>query len=103
LAVLAAYCAVCLVDGPAPPNIADIVGKGTLPKAYEEVGDITASAESFIRDCVDLLICNSLTVRETVKEALGSELQPALCRVLVSQMNKWVHPVLGFSLTSADC
>jgi neurofibromin 1 len=88
VAVLAAYSAVCLFDGPQPPGVADLVGKGILPKVYDEIGDAAAAAESFIRDCVDLLICNSLTVRETVKEALGSELQPSLCRVLVTQMSK---------------
>ena len=77
---------VCLYDTSPPPSLAELVGKGTLPRVYDQETDPRVAVEDFLRLCVNLLVSGSVHVREAVKEALGSELPPALCRTLVIQM-----------------
>lgn len=78
----------CRYETSPPPSLVDQVGKGLLPKVYEEFPDPMVACESFIRECVDLLVSGSLHVRETVKEALGTELPGPLMRIMIDQMTK---------------
>lgn len=95
IAFLCATSNVCLNDVSLPTTMVEIVGKGVLPRAYEESTDQHAAVESFLRQCVDFLVSPSIHVRESIKDALGSELPLSLCRVLVVQMTK----LLGHSIT----
>ena len=79
---------VCLYDSSPPPTLAELVGKGILPRVYDQETDPHVAVEEFLRSCVNLLVNGSVHVREAVKEALGSELPPALRRSLVIQMTK---------------
>jgi neurofibromin 1 len=68
----------------------DVIGKGVLPRLYEDLPNATAACEEFIRECVDLLVSGSIHVRETVKEALGQELPGNWMRIMIDHMRKWV-------------
>ncbi|WWC91180.1 uncharacterized protein L201_006121 [Kwoniella dendrophila CBS 6074] len=70
-----------------PPSLCDILGKGMLPPAYDQsVPDPSVPVEAFIKQCVDLMISGSVNVRETVKNALGSELPTNATRMIVGPM-----------------
>ncbi|ORY28775.1 hypothetical protein BCR39DRAFT_533800 [Naematelia encephala] len=84
-----------MCDGPPPQALADLVGKSMLPKAYDESNDPLTALEAFLRECVDLLICHSVHVRETVKDALGTELPPSAYRMLISQMTQLLSHAVG--------
>lgn len=73
-----------------PKCLSEVIDKeGLLPAAYDQdISDPGALIEAFIRQCVELLVSNSITVRESAKVALGSELPTTMCRVLVAQMIK---------------
>ncbi|WWC73068.1 uncharacterized protein I206_107033 [Kwoniella pini CBS 10737] len=72
-----------------PPSLCDIIGKGILPPAYDQhISDPHVPVELFVKQCVDLLVSASVNVRETVKNALGSELPTNGCRMLVGPMIK---------------
>lgn len=92
---LCATSGVCANDIAAVPNISDVVGKGILPRVYDEATDLHAQVESFLRECVDFLVSNSIYVRESIKDALGNELPLSLCRVLVVQMTKLLSHSTG--------
>jgi neurofibromin 1 len=87
---LASTISTCMYDASPPPSLSHIVGKGILPRVYEEHTDARTAAEGFIRECVDLLVSHSVHVRETIKEALGAELPASMSKILVAQMSKWV-------------
>ncbi|KAK4687682.1 neurofibromin 1, partial [Tremellales sp. Uapishka_1] len=94
---------VCQYETTPPKGLADFVSKGLLPKVYEQEQDPLPAVESFIKQCVDLLISNSIHVRETVKEALGAELPPSLLRVLIQQMSRLMSLSVGPSgITTSD-
>lgn len=95
VALVCPLSAVSAVDLSQVPHITGSVGRGILPKQLDETTEPAQAVESFLRDCVDLLVSNSVTVRETVKEALGSELPRSLCPVLVVQMTKCVFRATG--------
>lgn len=82
-------------DSAAVPNISDVVGKGVLPRVYDEATEVSTQVESFLRECVDFLVSNSVYVRESIKDALGNELPLSLCRVLVVQMTKLLSHSTG--------
>ncbi|WOO81456.1 Neurofibromin [Vanrija pseudolonga] len=88
IAFLCSTSSVALQDNIAPVTVTDTLGKGVLPRVYEEPIDLTAHVESFIRQSVDLLISSSIHVREAAKDALGTELPLGLSRVLILQMTK---------------
>ncbi|CAK9779949.1 putative ras GTPase activator [Cutaneotrichosporon oleaginosum] len=92
---LCATSGVCASDTAAIPNISDVVGKGVLPRVYDEATDLPAQVESLLRECVDFLVSNSIYVRESIKDALGNELPLSLCRVLVVQMTKLLSHSTG--------
>ena len=87
---LSATSGVCLYDRslPRPPFLCQIIGRGLLPRIYDEEADPHIAIETFLRQCVDLLVSDSIHVRETAKEALGNELPLTLCGLLVMQMTK---------------
>ena len=85
---LASTAGVCRYETSPPPSLVDEVGKGLLPRAYEEFPDPMVACKSFVQECVDLLVSGSLHVRETVKEALGTELPGPLMGIMINQMTK---------------
>lgn len=103
IAFLCATSNVCFHDMSLPPNITEVVGKGVLPRVYDEATDAHSAVESFLRQCVDFLVSSSIHVRESIKDALGNELPLSLCRVLVVQMSKLLsHSAKSGSLNTAD-
>ncbi|WVR09039.1 hypothetical protein IAU60_006099 [Kwoniella sp. DSM 27419] len=88
-AFLCATVNVSAYESSAPPSLCDLIGKGVLPAAYDQaVPDPAVPIELFIQQCVELLVCGSITVRESVKAALGSELPTNATRLLVAPMIK---------------
>ena len=77
---------ICAYEGQPPPSIVDTIGKGKLPRLFDETPDMRVFCEQFVRECVDLLASPPVHVRETIKEALGNELPPVWAKVMVSQM-----------------
>ena len=78
-----------LPDTSAPiTSLGHIIGFGLLPRIYDEDADIQPIFESFVRQCVELLVCQSPIVRETVKEALGNEMPLCHLPLLIQQMTK---------------
>jgi neurofibromin 1 len=69
---------------------------------YDENAKPKAALEGFLRECVDLLVSDSVYVRESAKEALGSELPLALFRLLIAQMTKSVCSSLFWLEISHD-
>lgn len=92
---LCATSGVCTTDNTVTPNISEVVGKGILPRVYDDATDLATQVESFLRECVDFLVSNSIYVRESIKDALGNELPLSLCRVLVVQMTKLLSHSTG--------
>jgi hypothetical protein len=43
-----------------PSTLVDVIGKGVLPRLYEDLPNATAACEEFIRECVDLLVSGSI-------------------------------------------
>ncbi|OCF40958.1 neurofibromin 1 [Kwoniella heveanensis CBS 569] len=79
-----------------PPSLVDLVGQGVLPPSYSQpVPDPKVPVELFIRQCVDLLVSSSITVRESVKAALGSELPTNSCKLVVTPMIKLLSHAIG--------
>nr|XP_031861450.1 uncharacterized protein CI109_003054 [Kwoniella shandongensis]KAA5528522.1 hypothetical protein CI109_003054 [Kwoniella shandongensis] len=79
-------------------GLSEVIGKGLLPPAYDEdVSDINAAVETFIKQLVDLLVSSSVTVRESVKTALGSELPTNMCRTMVVHMTSLLSYAIGSS------
>ncbi|OCF79181.1 neurofibromin 1 [Kwoniella mangroviensis CBS 8886] len=89
IAWLCACCSVANYDTRPPPSLCDIIGKGILPPAYDQsIPDPHVPVEAFVKQCVDLLVSSSVNVRETLKNALGSELPTNGCRMIVGPMIK---------------
>ncbi|WVF65508.1 hypothetical protein IAT40_000236 [Kwoniella sp. CBS 6097] len=81
-----------------PPSLCDLVGKGVLPPSYNQpVPDPKVTVDLFIRQCVDLLVSSSITVRESVKSALGSELPTNTCKMVVAPMINVSEPFTTFA------
>ena len=78
----------CLYIETPPPTISDTVGKVLLPQVFDDPPDPRLACEAFIKQCMDLLISPSIHVRETLKEALGSELPISWARAVTNQMSK---------------
>ncbi|WVW79391.1 hypothetical protein I302_101360 [Kwoniella bestiolae CBS 10118] len=96
VAWLCACSSVANYDTKPPPSLCDIIGKGILPPAYDQsIPDPRVPVESFVKQCVDLLISSSVNVRETVKNALGSELPTNGCRMIVGPMIKLLSHAIG--------
>ncbi|WVQ63868.1 uncharacterized protein L199_002024 [Kwoniella botswanensis] len=96
IAWLCACCSVANYETKPPPSLCDIIGKGVLPPAYDQsIPDPHVPVEAFIKQCVDLLISSSVNVRETVKNALGSELPTNGCRMIVGPMIKLLSHAIG--------
>ncbi|KAL7420982.1 Ras GTPase activating protein ira2 [Cryptotrichosporon argae] len=94
---------VCFYESGQPPTLADLVGKGQLPKMYEDKTDPMVAVEEFLRGCVDSLVSNSLHVRESMKEALGTELPTSLCGIVVKQMSRLLlHSTGSGGITPSD-
>nr|XP_018259204.1 neurofibromin 1 [Kwoniella dejecticola CBS 10117]OBR81362.1 neurofibromin 1 [Kwoniella dejecticola CBS 10117] len=80
----------------APPSLCDIIGKGILPPAYDQqILDPHVPVEAFVKQCVDLLVSSSINVRETAKNALGSELPTNGCKMIVGPMIKLLSHAIG--------
>ncbi|KAF3935966.1 Neurofibromin [Dactylella cylindrospora] len=69
-------------------------------------GDPFSLLERFMRQCLQLLVCNSLPVREAIREVLGSEMNPRLYvsffRSLEVELNSVFENSPGAVLQSAE-
>lgn len=78
----------CSHDTGQPPSLSSMVGKGLLPKVYEEDLDPITTVEAFLHESVDLMVSSSVHVREFIREALGSELPPLHWQTLLRLMTQ---------------
>lgn len=61
-----------------------------LPERFKIVTDYEALMRAYVATLIDLLVHENLVVRETVKEALGSESQLQLFSIIVLQLDRCV-------------
>lgn len=90
---LVAATASCGFGQPRNFRLGDLLGPGFLPQIYEESTNLHTTVSTFISDSANLLLSSSVIIRESVKEALGSELPLSLGRNLISALYKWVSNV----------
>lgn len=88
LNALVAATAACGFSQPRNFRLGDLLGQGFLPHMYEETPNLTAAISTFIAESANLLLSSSIVIRESVKEALGSDLPLVLGRNLVSALYK---------------
>jgi hypothetical protein len=60
----------------------------TLPERFRIVTDFDEVTREYATTVVDLLVHDNLSVRETAKEALGSESHPLLCSLILLQLDR---------------
>jgi hypothetical protein len=60
----------------------------TLPERFRIVTDFDEVSRDYVATVVDLLVHDTLSVRETAKEALGSESHPLLYSLILLQLDK---------------
>ena len=85
---LCATSSVCLQGDTSSQYTPEPSGQGQLPGVYEDSLDPAGLVDTFIADCVRLLLHRSIQVREIVKEALGTESPISLYRVVISHLAK---------------
>ncbi|ODN95826.1 neurofibromin 1 [Cryptococcus wingfieldii CBS 7118] len=80
-----------------PSSLSSAIGKeGLLPAAYDQdISEPLIIVEGFIKQCVELLVTNSVAIRESVKTALGSEYPTSMCGLLVTQISKLLSHAFG--------
>jgi neurofibromin 1 len=80
--------AIC-VAGPSPkPSIIDLLGTELLPVAYEQGDPTPAMLEDLLAETMSLMASHNLTVRETVKDALGHDLPLSCGSLMFGQLAK---------------
>lgn len=95
ISYLCATSSSCQVSSSPPPSLSHVLGKGLLPKVFDDEMDPTSTLENFLRECVDLLPSSSIHVRESVKEALGNELSIVFLQLLLAQMSRLLSHCIG--------
>ncbi|KAI5802565.1 hypothetical protein FPQ18DRAFT_365113 [Pyronema domesticum] len=91
----------CIADVPAhlPPHMrvtdASLAGLKWIDRLTSE-GDSMSLLERFMKQCLQLLVCKLVSVRENIREVLGTELNPRLYlqlfRSLESELNIVLDP-----------
>lgn len=86
---LASFSAVSVLDQVNTcATLANVIPIKYLPDRFRVLQDREAMIHSFIKSSVEFLISRNPQARDTVKEALGSELTPRLYPRLFKQVNE---------------
>jgi hypothetical protein len=88
---LAAFGGACIHDGQELGSLTSLVPTQYLPDEMRVPRDSKALVGTFVTDLTDLLIADSMQVREVAREALGSELSPRVYSRLVRHLDEYVH------------
>ena len=86
---LAAFGGACVNDGQEVGSLTTIVPTKYLPDEMRVAQDPSLMVEKFVMDLTDLLVVDSMQVREVAREALGSELSPRLYSRLVRHLDEY--------------
>jgi len=73
-----------------------------LPERFKTQTDYDALMREFIATLIDLLVHDNLGIRETAKEALGSESQIQLFSMIVLQLDRYVQVHISFFLLTLN-
>ena len=90
----------CIADVPAhiPHHLrvtdASMAGLKWIDRLTEE-GDTMSLLERFMKQCLQLLVCKLVSVRENIREVLGTELNPRLYLQLFRSLETELNIVLG--------
>ncbi|KAG8959528.1 Ras GTPase activating protein ira2 [Tulasnella sp. 419] len=85
---LASFGGCCVVEDHTISALSTFINVEDLPPRFQRGGKSPNSlVKQFIGQAVDLLVADSVTARETVKEAIGIELHPLLFPALFSQID----------------
>lgn len=85
---MTAASAICII-GPSPkPSVTELLGTDLLPAAYEQGDPQPAMLDDLLAETLSLMASHNVTVRETVKEALGHELPLRCGHVMFVQLAK---------------
>ena len=69
-------------------SIPAMVGPHLLPAFYDTGEPNKTRFEAFIRDCIGLLASSNISVRESTKDALGSDLPIATAPIVFEQLHR---------------
>lgn len=68
-----------------------MVGTNMLPAAYEEPEPSAHTLDGLVQEALALLSSSNVTVKETIKDVMGTELPLSCTRVLVTQLERQVN------------
>jgi hypothetical protein len=77
------------------PSTAEMIGPQLLPSFCESRIPNRERFEVFLSDCVGMLASPNVSVRESIKDALGVDLPTACAPILFDQLLRWVCTRLG--------
>lgn len=72
------------------PSVAEMIGPHLLPASCDPGESYRDRFESFIRECVVMMASSNVVVRESIKEALGTELPVSSAAILFDQLHRYV-------------
>jgi len=85
---LASFGGCCLTEDNRVAPLSSILNLEDLPSRFHHSPRLPIPAiKQFIGQAVDLLVADSVVARETVKDAIGNELNPALFPMLFAQID----------------
>lgn len=84
--MLAAMGAACAQDQ-SLQQLSDLILDHDLPRGYDDPTQPATAMQLYIQRTADFLVSESVYVRETVKDALGSDLPVQLYRPVVQQIS----------------
>ena len=85
---LAAYSGACALEDQIVPSLTTIIPAQFLPdemRAMQHPGTLVAT---FISDLTNLLVSDTVEIRDVARDALGYELHPALYSQLLKHLNQ---------------
>jgi hypothetical protein len=85
---LAAFGGACVSEDQDQAALTAIIPVQYLPDAMRAPQNPASLVESFISDLTNLLVVDSMQVREVAREALGSELSPRLYSRLLKHLDE---------------
>lgn len=87
---LATLCGACTWDKQESTSLLKAVPSEMLPDKLRSPANVPALAETFISDLINLLMHQDALIRDTAREALGSELSPKFYAKLIRFMDECV-------------
>jgi hypothetical protein len=85
---LAAFGSACIEEGQNLGALTSIIPQQYLPDQMRALKKPGILVETFVTDLTDLLVVDSMQVREVAREALGSELSPRLYSRLLKHLEE---------------